>query len=443
LRFSFLRFAAGRARAADFCLQPFSASPIIAALSDAELIGRAACRGDTSALSWRPAMAKRTIGVALIGGGFMGKAHSNAYLKAGKFFDLPVEPVMACFCRRDRAQLRPTAARWGWRDVESDWRRAVARADVDLVDISTPNNLHRDVAVAAARAGKMVFCEKPLAMNVAEARGMVAAARRAGVRTFVAFNYRRAPAVALARRLVEEGRLGRLYHVQACYLQDWIMDPAFPLVWRLRKEVSGSGAHGDINAHIIDLARFITGQEFVEVCGLTETFIKRRPVGRMVGAGLRARGGKKTGRVTVDDACALLARLTGGAVGTFLATRFAAGRRNANRIEIYGSRGALAFDFERMNELEFYDVGDPKHLQGYRRILATDPGHPYMNAWWPPGHGLGYEHTFINLVADIMSAIGTGRRFQPDFADALRVQEVLDAVLLSARERRWVRLSEM
>jgi len=389
---------------------------------------------------------RKTVGVALIGGGFMGKAHSNAYLKVAKFFQLPVEPVMACFCRRDKAELQAVADRWGWRAVEPDWRKVMDRDDVDLVDICTPNNLHRDMAVAAARAGKMVFCEKPLAMNVAQVKEMLAAVRKARVRDFVAFNYRRCPAVALARQIVEEGRIGRLYHVRACYLQDWIMDPAFPLVWRLKKQVSGSGAHGDINAHSIDLARYITGEEFREVCGMTETFIKKRPLGEMAGQGLGARKSKRMGTVTVDDAAVFMARMAGGALATFTATRFAAGRRNRNCIELYGSKGSLVFNFERMNELEYYNVGDPAHLQGYRRILATDAPHPYMDAWWPCGHGVGYEHSFINTVADIMRSIGSrgkAARFHPDFEDALRVQEVLDAVLASAKEHRWVKMSEI
>jgi predicted dehydrogenase len=319
----------------------------------------------------------------------------------------------------------------------------VARDDVDLVDICTPNNLHRDMALAAAKAGKMIFCEKPLAMNVGQVKEMIAAARKARVRTFVAFNYRRCPAVSLARQIVAEGRIGRIYHVRAWYLQDWIMDPDFPLVWRLKKAVSGSGAHGDINAHSIDLARFITGQEIAEVCGMTETFVKKRPAGEMAGQGLKAKRSRKTGNVTVDDAAVFMARMAAGALATFTATRFAAGRRNRNCIEIYGSKGSLAFNFERMNELEYYSAADPAHLQGYRRILATDPAHPYMDAWWPPGHGIGYEHGFINTVADILRSIGGRGKFEPDFADALRVQQVLDAVLTSARERRWVKVSEV
>ncbi len=391
-------------------------------------------------------MAGKRIRVALIGAGFMGKAHSNAYLKAPKFFRLPAEPVMTCFCRRDRDELKKVAQRWGWQHTEADWRKAVARDDVDLVDICTPNDLHHDMAVAAAKAGKHVFCEKPLARNLDEAKEMVSAVKKARVRHFVAFNYRRCPAVTLARRMVEEGRIGRLYHIRACYLQDWIMDPEFPLIWRLKKQNAGSGAHGDINAHSIDLARYITGDAFREVCGMTETFVKERPTGEMAGQGLGARKGKgkkKMGRVTVDDATMFMARMSSGAVATFTATRFAAGRRNANCIEIYGSKGSLLFDFERMNELQYYNVDDPDHAQGFRRILATDPPHPYIDAWWPPGHGLGYEHGFINTVADVMRSLGGGEAFHPDFEDAFEVQRVLDAVLLSARERRWVKLSEM
>lgn len=387
-------------------------------------------------------MAKKKIGVALIGGGFMGKTHSNAYLKAAKFFDLPVEPEMRVFCSAD-ANPQEMADRWGWKEVDADFRHVVERDDVDLVDICTPNNMHMEMAIAAAEAGKMVFCEKPLALDYGQAKRMADAVRKNRVRNFACFNYRRVPAISLARQLVEEGRVGQLYHINASYMQDWIMDPDFPLVWRLKKEVSGSGAHGDINAHIIDAARFITGDEFNQVCGMTETFIKQRSMGEMTGQGLRAKKSKKMGRVTVDDAAIFMARMKSGALATFTATRFAAGRRNANRIEIYGSKGSLTFDFERMNELEYYNCGDEAHVQGFRRILATDPPHPYMDAWWPAGHGIGYEHGFINTVADIMRSIGGKTKFAPDFNDGLKVQQVLDAVLLSASEKRWVKVNEI
>jgi predicted dehydrogenase len=385
----------------------------------------------------------KKIRVALIGGGFMAKTHSNAYLKVAKFFKLPLAPEMTCVCDINAPEARAMAQRWGWQNVETDWRQTIARPDVDLVDICTPNNLHRDMVVAAAKAGKMVYCEKPLALNVAEVKEMIAAVKKAKVRHFVTFNYRRCPAVSLARQIVEEGRIGRLYHVRACYLQDWIMDPEFPFVWRLDKKVSGSGAHGDINAHSIDLARYITGDEFDEVSGMTETFIKERSLGEMTGQGLQARKSDKKGKVTVDDASLFIARMKGGALASFMATRFAAGRRNFNTIEVYGSKGSLAFDFQRMNELEYYSVDDPAHLQGFRRILATDPPHPYMEAWWPGGHGIGYEHGFINNLADILRSIDSGQPFHPDFEDGLRCQEVLDAVLLSAAKRRWVKISEM
>lgn len=387
-------------------------------------------------------MTKQKIGVALIGGGFMGKTHSNAYLKVAKFFNLPAEPEMNVFCSND-PNPQEMADRWGWKTVEADYRKVVKRDDVQMVDICTPNNMHMEMAIAAAEAGKMVFCEKPLALNYAQAKRMVDAVNKHRVPNFVSFNYRRVPAIALARQLVEEGRIGRLYHITAAYLQDWIMDPAFPLVWRLKKEVSGSGAHGDINAHIIDAARYITGDEFNQVCGMTETFIKQRSVGEMTGQGLQAKKSKKMGKVTVDDASVFMARMKSGAMATFTATRFAAGRRNANRIEIYGSKGSLAFDFEKMNELEYYNTQDEAHVQGFRRILATDPPHPYMDAWWPAGHGVGYEHGFINTVADIMRSVGGKGKFSPDFSEGLKCQQVLDAVLLSARENRWVKVAEI
>ncbi len=385
---------------------------------------------------------KKKVGVALIGGGFMGKTHSNAYLKVAKFFNLPVEPEMNVFCSND-PNPQEMADRWGWKEVETDYRKAIARDDVELVDICTPNNVHMEMAITAAEAGKMVFCEKPMALNYEQAKRMADAVRKARVANFVCFNYRRVPALALARQLVQEGRIGRIYHITASYMQDWIMDPDFPLVWRLKKEVSGSGAHGDINAHIIDAARFISGDEFKEVCGMTETFIKQRSIGEMTGQGLQARKSTRKGSVTVDDAAIFMTRMKSGALGTFTATRFAAGRRNANRIEINGSKGSLSFDFESMNELQYYSTDDESHLQGFRRILVTDPPHPYMDAWWPAGHGVGYEHGFINTVADIMRSIGGKQQFSPDFQEGLKVQAVLDAVLLSAKEKRWVKLNEI
>jgi predicted dehydrogenase len=315
----------------------------------------------------------------------------------------------------------------------------VARDDIDLIDICAPGDAHAEIALAALAAGKHVLCEKPLANTVAEARGMVAAAAAAsasGVRSMCGFNYRRVPAVALMRELILAGRIGEVRHVRATYLQDWLVDPSFPLVWRLRKEVAGSGALGDIGAHIIDVTQFVTGQSITSVTALTETFVKSRPL-PSASSGLAATASGGTGEVTVDDAALFLARLDGGAVATYEATRFAAGRKNALRVEINGSHGSVAFDFERMNELEFHDAGRPGPEQGFTRILVTEPQHPYMAAWWPPGHGIGYEHTITPEIRDRVEAIGAGRDPAPSFADALGVQLVLDAVARSSESSLW------
>jgi predicted dehydrogenase len=322
----------------------------------------------------------------------------------------------------------------GWSSVETDWKDLVKRDDVHLVDICTPGDTHAEIAIAALEAGKHVLCEKPLANTVAEAEAMVqaaVAAEQRGVRSMVGFNYRLVPAIALARKLVADGRLGTIRHVRAQYLQDWIVDPSFPLVWRLQKEKAGSGALGDIGAHIIDLAQHVLGSAITGVAGLTETFVRERPLPE-ASSGLSASGGGGTGAVTVDDAALFLARFRSGALGTFEATRFASGRKNAIRLEVNGSDGSLAFDFESMNELQFHDHTEDTETAGFRRILVTEPTHPYAQAWWPPGHGLGYEHTFIHEVVDLVSAIGAGRPPVPSFADGLQVQQVLAAVERSA-----------
>jgi predicted dehydrogenase len=322
----------------------------------------------------------------------------------------------------------------GWTSTETDWRRLLDRDDVALIDICTPGDTHAEIAIASLEAGKHVLCEKPLANTVEEAEAMVDAAVAAearGVRSMVGFNYRRVPAISLARRLVQEGRLGTIRHVRAQYLQDWIVDPTFPLVWRLQKERAGSGALGDIGAHIIDLAQFVAGSTISGVSGLTETFVRERPL-PAASAGLAASGGAGTGAVTVDDAALFFARFDSGALGSFEATRFASGRKNALRLEVNGSDGSLAFDFEAMNELQFHDHTEDADTAGFRRILVTEPTHPYAQAWWPPGHGLGYEHTFIHEVVDLVTAIGTGTAPSPSFADGLQVQQVLAAVERSA-----------
>ena len=374
------------------------------------------------------------LGIGMVGYAFMGAAHSQAWRSAGRFFDLPLRPDLAVLCGRDAAAAGAAARKLGWRAVETDWKQLLRRDDVALVDVCTPGDTHAEIAIAALAAGKHVLCEKPLANSVDEARAMVAAAERAaaaGVRSMVGFNYRRVPAVALARRLVAAGRLGKIRHVRACYLQDWIVDPEFPLVWRLRKDKAGSGALGDIGAHIVDMAQFVTGDRLAGVSALTETFVKERPL-PAASTGLSATGAADRGEVTVDDAALFLGRFTGGALATFEATRFATGRKNAIRLEVNGSAGSLAFDFESMNELSFYDGTEEPQTAGFRRILVTEPTHPYAGAWWPPGHLLGYEHSFTHEVVDLVTDLAADRDPTPSFADGLQVQRVLDAVARSA-----------
>ncbi|GAA2093989.1 Gfo/Idh/MocA family protein [Actinomadura alba] len=378
---------------------------------------------------------KPALGVGVVGYAFMGRAHSQAWRNVGAFFDLPYRPVMAALVGRSRPAVDEAAARMGWASVETDWKALLRRDDVQVIDVCTPGDSHAEIAVAALEAGKHVLCEKPLANTVAEAEAMAAAAAQArerGVRSMVAFNYRRVPAVALAHRMVAEGRLGQIRHVRAQYLQDWIADPEFPLVWRLQRDKAGSGALGDIGAHIIDVAQFVTGDRLVGVSALTETFVKERPLAE-ASAGLAA-GGSATarGEVSVDDAALFIGRLDGGGLASFEATRFATGRKNSLRLEVNGSAGSLAFDFEAMNELWFHDNTVDPDTAGFRRILVTEPTHPYAGAWWPPGHALGYEHAFTHEVADFTTAIADGTDPAPSFADGLQVQRVLAAVEESA-----------
>ena len=389
--------------------------------------------------------------VAMIGYAFMGAAHSQAWRTAPRFFDLPETPELAVLCGRTAAAAEAAAHRLGWAEWATDWRDVVTRDDVDVVDICTPGDSHREIALAALAAGKHVLCEKPLANTVAEAEEMAsaaAAARSDGVRSIVGFNYRRTPALALARQLVADGRLGRIHHVRADYLQDWIVDPEFPLVWRLQKDKAGSGALGDIGAHVVDLAAYLTGERLTGVSGTLQRFVDERPL-PATASGLSATSGdgddggaREVGAVTVDDAAAFFGRTESGALATFEATRFANGRKNAMRIELNGSRGSLAFDFERLNELFFYDGSGVGAEAGFRRIVATEPDHPYAGAWWPPGHGLGYEHTFVHEVADFVRDIGAGRDPSPSFEDGLYVQRVLDAVERSSEQRStWQEIS--
>lgn len=392
-------------------------------------------------------MSKTTLNVGLVGYQFMGKAHSNAWLQAPHFFDLPLHPVMHTLCGRNPAPLQATAQRWGWQNCCTDYKTLMQNPDIDLVDIAVPNNAHAELVLAAAAAGKPVACEKPLALNLKQARAMVAAVQAAKVPNFVWFNYRRVPALAFARQLVEQGRIGKVYHVRALYLQDWIKDPNIPLVWRLNKAIAGSGSHGDLGAHSIDLVRFLTGDEFSEVCGLSKTFVTKRPIaGRMV-EGLTAgqtKGPAKMGKVEVDDAVLFLARFKSGAVGTFEATRFATGHHNNNSLEINGEKGAIRFSFPDFTFLDFWDDTLPKSERGWRRISVSVGQDPYSGHYWPADHVIGYAETFVNTAADIVDRLaGKTKTYHADFTDGLRCQEVLEAVTLSAREQRWVNLQEL
>jgi predicted dehydrogenase len=394
-------------------------------------------------------MTHPTTRICLIGQKFMGRAHSNAYLKAPKFFKLASQPVMDTVCARNALELEEFRARWGWQHATTNWKDAIANPEIDLIDVTTPNNQHLDITLAALEAGKHVACEKPLAAILSDARQMRDAAKKARkVKTFVWYSYRRVPAVALAHQLVKEGRLGRIYHVRAYYLQDWA-GPNVPLIWRFSKEVAGSGSHGDLGAHIIDMARFITGDEITEVAGaIAETFIKERIIPSQGSAGGLAGGavaGSKMGKVGVDDATLFLARFKGGAVGSFEATRFATGYQNKNGVEIHGEKGAISIDFEDTSWLRFYDRTEDRKVQGWHRInVSHAPDHPYADAWWPDAHPIGYEHTFINQAADMLNVLGGAAPVVPlpDFEDAFKTQMVLEAATVSAAERRPVKIAE-
>ena len=398
------------------------------------------------------AAGRPSLGVAVVGYAFMGAAHAHAWRTAPRVFDLPLNPVMVAVCGRDAAATAAAAGRQGWASAETNWRRLLARDDVQLIDVCTPGDLHAEIAIAALDAGKHVLCEKPLANTPAEAEAMTAAAQRAaagGIRSMAGFNYRRVPALALARRLIADGRLGEIRHVRAAYLQDWLTDPAFPLTWRLQRDRAGSGALGDLGAHIVDLAQFLTGEPITAISGHTTTFVTERPVpGPLAGGGAArggaagggAAGGGAAGAVTVDDAAVFTARFGAGAtLGSFEVTRFAAGRKNALRIELNGELGSVAFDLERLNELEFHDRAADPLTAGFSRVLVTEPGHPYLSGWWPPGHVLGWDVTFSHEIADLVTAIADGTDPQPSFADGLQVQRVLAAVQESAAsDSRWI-----
>ncbi|MEJ1156496.1 Gfo/Idh/MocA family oxidoreductase [Microbacterium marmarense] len=381
----------------------------------------------------------------MIGYGFMGAAHSQGWRVAPRFFDLPAQPEMAVLVGRNAQAAQAAADKWGWNEAASDWREVITRDDIDIIDIVTPGDSHAEIAIAALDAGKHVMCEKPLANTVEEALAMRDAAERAaakGVRSMVGFTYRRVPATTFARQLVADGRLGDIRQVRAAYRQDWLMDADGPMTWRLQKDRAGSGSLGDIGAHAVDLAEYITGLNVEKVSGLLETIVTERPL-LGEGIGLSGTASTERGTVDVDDVAVFSGRFAapeGGfsAVGSFEATRFATGRKNSLTIEVSGSLGALAFDLERLNELEFYDATLPSTEQGFRTILVTESEHPYLAPWWPAGHMLGYEHGFSHQVVDFVTAVRDGVSPSPSFDDGLHVQHVLDAVTRSSDDSgRW------
>lgn len=386
--------------------------------------------------------------VALIGQKFMGRAHSNAYLKAGKFFNLPLQPVMHTIVGRDLIALAPFADRWGWKNYSTSWKEVIKEPEIHLVDLSVPNNEHVDLALAAISAGKHVACEKPLAGTLKDARQMKnAAVRSRKAKTFVWYNYRRCPAVALAHQMIQAGRLGDIYHVRAEYMQSWAK-PDVPMSWRFQKKYSGSGAHNDLNSHIVDMTRFVTGQEFVEVTGaVSETFVAQRAAAASASKPVRSsRRSASMAKVDVDDAISFVGKLNGGAMAVIQGSRVANGYDNHNMIEVIGSKGAVRFKFEDMNVLEYFDAEADDAADGWRRVMCTNSGkHPYAGAWWPDAHIIGYEHTFVNMVADMIAVLGGDEPIAPlpDFADAYETQRVLEAALLAAKNRAAVKLTEI
>lgn len=372
---------------------------------------------------------KPVLNVAMVGHAFMGRAHGNAFRQVNRFFDLPFQVVPKVVVGRVYERAEAAAQKLGFAEATDDLKATLARDDIHLVDVATPNDSHHQVAMAALKAGKHVLCEKPLAMTLVQARAMAAEAKKRKARVGLWHNYRRCPATALAARMIGRGDIGEVRQVRAVYLQDWLSSADVPASWRTERKLCGSGAHGDLNAHLIDLTRALTGLEFDSVCAVQQTYTKERP---------KAGGGKA--RVDVDDALCFLAKFKGGAIGTYEATRVAPGRKNHNRIEISGSKGSIAWNLERMNELEFFSFGDQADAQGFRTIMCMDANHPYAANWWPDGHILGYEHTFVHHLADFVAGLKGKARFRPDFEDGVRVQAVLEAALQSARGNRWVKV---
>lgn len=375
----------------------------------------------------------KKLNIAIIGYKFMGKAHSNAWLQAGRFFDLPAKIVLKVACGRNETAVQEFADNWGWEEVETDWRKVVARPDIDVIDISLPQHLHYEVAMEAAKHGKHIFCEKPMCFTLEQAREMLATAEANGIVHYLNHNYRRTPAILLAKQLLEQDKVGTIFHWRCAYQQDWIVDPNFPLTWHLQKETAHAGPHWDLNSHSVDLARFLIGEISTVSC-LTQNFIKHRPLPGAGAATFSAGSGGSTemGEVTVEDAALMMVQFENGAIGSFEGSRFATGRKNHLTFEIYGSKGSIRFDLERMNELEFYSREDDADAQGFRRIMVTEASHPYISHWWPPGHIIGYEHEFVHAVADFVSAVHSGSSITPNFEDGMKCIAVLEAGLKAA-----------
>ncbi|CAL1519645.1 Gfo/Idh/MocA family oxidoreductase [Chitinophaga sp. MM2321] len=381
----------------------------------------------------------KTLNIGIIGYKFMGKAHSNAWKKAPLFFEVPAQPVLKVACGRNESQLKAFAQKWHWEQTETDWKKVISRSDIDIIDIALPQHLHYEVAIAAAAAGKHIFCEKPMAMTALQAAEMLRVCTENKVTHYLNHNYRRVPAIALAKQMIEEGALGRIFHWRAAYQQDWIVDPEFPLSWQLQKETAQAGPQWDLNSHAVDLAHYLIGAIKTVSC-LTTGFITERPLASEDSVGnLKATAtGTGKGPVTVEDAALMMVQFENGAIGSFEASRFATGRKNKLSFEIYGSKGSLAFDLERMNELQYYNADDPPHARGFRTILATESVHPYISNWWPPGHIIGYEHSFIHAAADFLKAVAGQEPIAPNFHDGLQIMRVLEAGLLSAQNKQQV-----
>ena len=373
---------------------------------------------------------KPVLNVAMVGHAFMGRAHGNAYRQVNHFFDLPVRVVPQVVVGRDSQRAAEAAAKLGFAESSADLKAVLARPDIHVVDVATPNDSHFAIAMAALKAGKHVLCEKPLAMTIAEAKAMAAEAKKRKARVGLWHNYRRAPATRLAARMIARGDIGEVRQVRAVYLQDWLADASVPASWRTSRKTCGSGAHGDLNAHLIDLTRALTGLEFSAVCGVQQTYTKERPTG----------DGKTMARVDVDDAFCFLAKFSNGAIGTYEATRVAPGRKNHNRVEVSGTKGSIVWNLERMNELEYFSFDDMRDAQGFRTIMCMDSVHPYAAHWWPDGHIVGYEHTFVHHLADFVDCLHSGEAFSPDFADGVKVQAVLEAALQSAKDGKWAKV---